>query len=563
MENNQETKIIETSAVVIEEEKRENVFKSAFKATSDFFKKFKSGKIKNQLLLKRGGYSLAITAIVLVGLIVFNLLVGALANRFNLEFDMTSNKKNSMSEENVEFIKNLDADVNVTVCGTEDDYAEYMQYYAQNYHNVTINSYAEFEYFLQTVNLIEKYPSYNDKIVVKYVDPQSTEFTAITSTYANYDLSYGDIIVTCNTKNGERVKVLHFDDIYVVTEDSSYAAYYGYPLYTLTANRLETALTSAISYVSSADTKKVAMLSGHSNNNYTDAYKALLTLNNYDITEISDKLVTSISNDFDAIIIAAPSVDFIGSELDVISAFLDNDGKLGKGLIFFADATCPAMPNLYSFLKQWGIEITEGILFETDSNYQVAGPSTIGSFPVEIKDDNITEEMLNMYAITNYNVPMKVCDASSYERQATALLQTTQTNVIAPLGADDAWAEYTNTDKQLFDTVIQSVESDHDSDNNLLTSYVMAFSSVEFVQSTWASYNQLCNQNIVMAATDRAAHVGDTSMTFTSKVIENESFADKITAESVKVINAIFMFIIPIIVIILGIVIFTRRRNAR
>lgn len=50
------------------------------------------------------------------------------------------------------------------------------------------------------------------------------------------------------------------------------------------------------------------------------------------------------------------------------------------------------------------------------------------------------------------------------------------------------------------------METARDNDGNTVTSYVMAFASVEYVQSTWASYNDLCNQNIVMAATDRATH---------------------------------------------------------
>lgn len=142
-------------------------------------------------------------------------------------------------------------------------------------------------------------------------------------------------------------------------------------------------------------------------------------------------------------------------------------------------------------------------------------------------------------------------------------MQTLDSAVIAPVGASSDWSDYTEDDTKQFDSVIQSVESDYDSDNNLLTSYVMAFSSVEYVQSTWASYSELCNQDIVMACTDRASHVGDTSMTFTSKVIENESFASSVTAGSSKAVNIIFMFVLPIAVIAVGIVIYVRRRNAR
>lgn len=556
--NNQNLEIIETSETV-EETTKENKFKKLLSSIASFFKKFKSGKIKNEALLRRGGYSLAITAIVLAGVIVFNWLVASLGDRFNLEFDMTADKKNSISEENVEYIKNLDADVNITICGNEDEYAEYMTYYAQNYYGVTISSSSETEYFSQTVNLINKYTDFNDRITVKYVDPQSTEFTAITTTYSAYKLAYGDMIVTSNAGGKERIKVLSFDDIYVISSSGSNSYYQSY---TLAANKLESALTSAIAYVTSADSKKVAVLSGHSQNNYTDAYAELLDANNYDITTISDKLITTISSEYDAIIISAPSIDFIGSELDVISNFLENDGKKGKGLIFFADATCPALPNFYAFLKQWGIEISEGILFETDPNYQSPDqPSTMIIQPATVEDEDILEN-LNI-AVANYTVPMKVCEDSSLQITATALMQTFESAVVAPIGASKTWAEYTDADKKQFDCVIQSVDSDFDSENNAITSYIMAFASVEFVQSEWASYEALSNQDIVMACTDRAAHVGDTSMTFTSKVITNESFATKVNASNTKLVAVVFMLIIPVVIIAAGIVVFVRRRNAR
>ena len=158
---------------------------------------------------------------------------------------------------------------------------------------------------------------------------------------------------------------------------------------------------------------------------------------------------------------------------------------------------------------------------------------------------------------------MKVCEDSSLQITATSLIQTLDSVVVAPIGAESTWADYTDDDKKQFDCVIQSVNSDYDSENNNITSYIMAFSSVEFVQSEWASYSQLSNQDIVMACTDRAAHVGDTSMTFTSKVITNESYSTEVNANNTKVVLVIFMFIIPIAVIVAGIVIFIRRRNAQ
>lgn len=560
--NNENIEIIETSAEATIETENKKSFKDLLSAIGKIFKNSKSGKIKNDALLKRGGYSLAISAFVLAALMLLNwVLMPALADRFHLEIDMTSNQKNSISQENIDYIKGVEDEVNITIIGAEKDFASIMAYYAQNYYGVVISSNSDIEYFEQTQTLISKYGEYNDKFNIKYIDQQSTEYAAITSSYPSYSFVHGDMIVQSSASGNKRTKILSFNDIYATSQDSS-SSYYGYTSYTLAANKLESVLTSAIAYVTSSDTKKVALLSGHSDNPYSSAYKDLLISNNYDMTEISDKLISELSSDYDAIIISAPTVDFIGTELDVISEFLDNGGKLGKGLIFFADAASPYLPNLYDFLEQWGIQIGEGIVFETyGSNHIANTPTAMGTYPTELEDDDITTNLT--YAITDYNVPMNVCEPANTYRKATALMQTLETTVVAPVGVASDWSNYTEDDMKQFDTVIQSVELDSDSENNELSSYVMAFSTVEFVQSTWASYSDLCNQDIVMAATDRAAHVGDTTITFTSKVIENESFASSVTAGSVKIINIIFMFIIPVAIVAVGVIVFVRRRNAR
>ena len=70
-------------------------------------------KLKNQLLLKRGGYSLAITALFLVAVIIINVLVGALANRFNLEYDLSTDKVSTMDEKNIEYIKDIKQNIKI------------------------------------------------------------------------------------------------------------------------------------------------------------------------------------------------------------------------------------------------------------------------------------------------------------------------------------------------------------------------------------------------------------------------------------------------------------------
>ena len=553
-ENKNLTPETEKTENTVKNEAGETSAKTEKKVKKEKVKKPK--KLKNQALWRKGSFSVAITAAVLAGIIIINVLVSALSNRFVLEFDMTAEKSNSISEENIDYLKELDTEVDIIVCATAEDYVGgYMKYYAQNY-SVTDDA---TDYYRQTIKLLDKYPAYNNKINLRYVDTQKSEFTEISSKYSNESLSYGDIIVAC-TKNGtERYKIIGFTDIYKLDEDSTYASY-GYTTNTVSGNNIETAVTSAIAYVTSNKTKKAALVTGHSKDDYTETYQTLLKDNNYEVTEISDSIIGSISNEYDAVIIAAPTTDFISSELDAISSFLENDGKLGKGLIFFADATAPYLTNLYDFLEQWGIAIEEGILFETNSqNYMPDDPMTLGSYPTS-SDNDITSGM-NL-CITGYNVPITAAFDTEGLITVTSLMSTPESVVAAPVGTSAGWTGADDYTKQSYSTAIQAEMLDYDDDNNEISSYVFAFSSVEFIQSAYNEQSSVSNKNITLAAAERAVGAEDTGVSFISKTITNESYSDSVTDSSAGIIRILFMFILPIASIVIGIYIFIRRKNA-
>jgi hypothetical protein len=54
--------------------------------------------------------------------------------------------------------------------------------------------------------------------------------------------------------------------------------------------------------------------------------------------------------------------------------FLINGGEYGKTLFYCADADQPPLPNLAVFLREWGVSVEDGSVFETDEsrvyNYQ-------------------------------------------------------------------------------------------------------------------------------------------------------------------------------------------------
>lgn len=523
--------------------------------TSKKPRKQRPKKLHNQMFLKRGSYSLGITAAVVAGIIVFNVLIGALADRFVLEFDMTTEKDNSISEENIEYIKSVEDEVEVIVCATEEEYTGgYMSYFAQSY-GVTEDA---SPYFIQTVNLIKRYNDYNNKIKVTFADTQSSEFTAISSKYANDSLSYGDIIVSASKNDVERHKIIGFSDIYNVYTDDTYAAY-GMSTGSVSSNKIETALTGAISYVLSSENKKIALLTGHSSSNITDSYVTLLNDNNYAVETVSDTLISSVSDEYDAIVLVAPTTDFLGSELDAIAKFLENDGKLNKGLVFFASTTSPYLPNLYDFLSQWGITVDEGVLFETDqNNFMPSTPTALGSYPSGAND--ITSSM-NL-CISDNNVPLSPAFEEENGIVVTSLMETPESTVAAPVGTTADWSGADNYEKQSFSTVIQAEKMTYDEDNNEIKNFVIAFSSVDFLYSDYSEMDSVSNKNISLAAAERAAIAESGGISFVSKTIKNESFATSVTESSANLIRVIFMIFLPVITIIASVYVYIKRRNA-
>lgn len=537
-------------------ETEETAVQEAPKKAEKIRKPKKEKLLKNEALFKKGSYSLALTAIVLAGILVVNILVSALNDRFVLEFDMTAEKENSISAENIDYIKSIENEVDVIVCATEETYISYMASMAEQTHGLTSDATTS-DYINQTLTLINKYGAYNKKIKVQFVDTQSSEFTAITSKYGTNNLEFGSIIVSVTKADGTlRYKKLGFKDIYALTEDDTYAAY-GMVTSKISGNNIETALTGAISYVLSDIDVKVAFLTGHSSNDLTASYKKLLTDNNYEVEIISDAVVNKIDEKFDMIVIPAPTKDFIESEITAMSAFLDNDGKLGKSMMVFADASTKYLPDFYSFLSEWGVAIGEGILYETDGNYHAAGDHTT----LISANTGKIEELADLeLCVTGYNVPMEPAFETEGSRTAVSVVETMETTTEAPKGVEE-WSGADSAGKSNYSTIIETTEMKY-IDNEPQESRVTVFSSPFFLSSEYNESASVANKDLTLAMADRASGAGNSDISFVSKTITNESFYESVTEGSANAIKVIFMFVLPLAVLAMGIVIFVKRRNA-
>lgn len=268
------------------------------------------------------------------GVFLVNVVALQLGERFGLSLDLTANAAYKIGEETKAVLRNLQKDVHMYVLGTPDRFQGSA-------------------YLVQAQRIMDQYPRYSNRVRLTYVDYVLDP--TFTSRYPNLSLSQGDILVEC----GDRVKQVRLADLFNYT-------YTPTGVLAVESSRAEEALTSAILYVTSDDHVRVAILKGNGTAD-KPAFTSLLTDNNYEVAEVNLSL-DELDSSYDLAVLLAPQVDLSEEAIRKLDAFLDNNGAYGKTLLYTADVTQPPLPNLEMFLKEWGVIVGDGAVFETTAS---------------------------------------------------------------------------------------------------------------------------------------------------------------------------------------------------
>ncbi len=519
----------------------------------------KIAKIKNQFLLKHGAYTAALIAIVLVAVVALNVLAVVIAQRFPTDIDLSATGENSISKENIEYIRDIEKDVTIVVCASEDGFVgQYMQAYAlQNYYTN-----ADPSFFSQTAKLLSLYNRYNDRITVRYADPDKASFNSVQQIVPENTLYYGDILVYCTFKDSSgkeqtNARVINFDDMYELYDEGG--ASYGMGYYVIASSKVETAVTSAIYSATSEKTNTIALLSGHSKDKAFDAIWANLSLNNYNIVEVKDTILTKIPEEADIVALVAPKKDLAASEIAVLEAFLENGGEKGKNLMVFCDGAKTGYENLYAFLAEWGAEIEEGkIVYETNESNQTFYSPTM-PFLKNNKSD-YTDSINNqdyMFAASDI-VPMRMAYTTFGNRVANKLISTYDSAVAAPMDADEGWEPSKDIKEESFAVAIYTHDTVYDADLGAKSSGVYVCASANFIAADWASYTDVGNMNSVISLLNNVCGRDTTEIAFQQKTVEQNTFLAP-SKSTVGTVRLIFVILMPIAIMASGIFVWIRR----
>lgn len=521
----------------------------------------KKEKLHSAFRLKYGSFATAITAIFLAAVILLNVAISVLNERFPMTIDMTGDGVYTVSADNAEFLKTIDYPVELKVLFTEEQYTGgYIAYY----HSVTDNSGGR--YYKQTVDLLKQYKKYNKNISLTFVDPYNdAEVSTIVQDYSEADLSvnYGDILVECYVDGKDKAPklgVIPFEDCYQLDSDQNASLYNdsSYESFTLNGNKVEQAVANGIFKTVNLTTVNVAMLTMNSTEEYITNFKDICKQNAFNIINVPVLGDADLSK-YDVMMICAPNADYTADEIKIIEKWLDNDGKKGKTVLFFASAGSPKLPNLYAFLEEWGIAVEQGErYYSKDSRYYSTDRTNIYLESCNT-EYTVTVDKQSYSFISNNMLPLSAVyeNEPNGSRSVTTLLQTMDTATYIKPDNDKSWSP-SGAGGQLPALMLSK---DADDGNG---SYVVAAASIDYLTNSHTvtktdngNYKLLINVLNATARSDEDVFVMET------KVVSDSSgaFTSSTTSAQSLIIGIVFIALIPAGLIVAAIAVYMRRKN--
>lgn len=481
-----------------------------------------------------GTMATVITAIVIAVVILINFVLTVVINKYPLSLDLTNNKDFNLSSDTINYLKKVKTPITIDVIDTLSDFQS--------------NTSSGYKY---VYNILKQYPQHNSNINVKYIN--LNENPTFKSQYSKESFSTGDILVV----NGSRYKHLTSSDYFETSTDSStYQT-------TITGNESEQALTSALLYVTNTNLPKVLFTTGHGEDQ-TDSttgtspisgYESLLTKNNYEVTAASI-ISGSIDSSYNMLVIVDPTVDFTSNEISAIDKFLQNGGKYGKGLMVYLSPSESTLPNLENYLSNyWGIKAGTGFVYDKTNNegqyYYPLGTNLDTTVFAKVS----TSIPLIMPAVR----PLTLNYTTRNDNTTSSLIKSYDSSCVwVPKNSKDTTFNPKDTDQKGPFTIMAMSTKTISGGENLLYSRVVVSGSNSMIDSSILGMSSFSNQEVALAAANYlGGYTPDVSIT--AKSFSTSTLT--ISTSQIYLFGMLFLVVLPLIVIVIGIVVWLRRRH--
>ena len=505
---------------------------------------FKSKKFKH------GGLSVLFTVIFIVAIVLVNVVFNLVLDRFDIKADLTDNAIFTLSEESEEYLKGVDKKISFYVTADED----------------TLKASGD-KLYLQVAEFLEKMTQLNGGFTLDYVnllsDPDFSKGYSET-------LSEGMIIV----KNGEndRYRILNMSDFlrYTLSDgksysysEASYYVYYGGMSVTGYSSIAEEEILSAVMSVSMDNPTKIAFSEGFGEGDST-ILSGIATKNAYEVTTVNIDKSEKIGEDIDVVVIYAPTSDYNVNAVNKIDEWLSNGGLYGKSLIYVAASTAVDTPNLDELLSEWGLSVGKGYVAQLDTDHAFYSGEVI---PL-LQDLELNTE-------SEYYKNMKLPDNSSlmgwrlrpvyslWDEKSnftnTVIASTYGENcVVFPFDADINTWKPKDSDYGSYNAIVEASKVRYDGTTPYY-SRIIAVGSDSIFMENFTGASNYSNAEVALSLFDTNSEGGMEKISVMEKSFTAETY--QLDSGKQLGIGLTFAVIIPVIIIVIGIVVWVRRRR--
>lgn len=466
-------------------------------------------------------FSTGMIAIVVALTVVVNLIASALPETYT-QIDATSQKLYSITKDTEKYLDTLKDDVTLYVMvnkNSKDDNVD---------------------------RTLQKYASASKHVKVKYVDPNVSPTFA--SKYTDNDVTSNSIIVVC----GDRSKVIDYNsDIYEYSYDSSYN-------YSVTGYDCEGQVTAAIQYVTSESTTNVYELTGHDESTLSGDFSEVFQKRFMNVGSLSLLTVDAIPEDCQAIFITAPQSDLSEDDLSKLSQYLGNGGKIYLSIDY---SKWNDLTNFKKLLSDNNIETTESLLAETDRSYYYQSPFYL------LPNVENTEVSSSVAGMTQVFVPYSVglTYTGEDDSNVTSFMTTSDTTIAkaaANIAAVQSQADAANIasvqdgDTQGQYSLGMMVTNENGGELCVLGSAMMCTDSANQIVS---GHNATLFNGIVNALVTTDDGNSDNAVVIAAKDYTVSNLT--VSANAMLVYGILWGIFMPIALIIIGIIVWARRRK--
>ena len=459
--------------------------------------------------IRRGVFNSSFVVIGLAIVVAVNVFANELPEKAK-SVDLTSQNLYTLTDDSVNLVKDLKQDVTLYVLSFEKSADDTVARTLSNYEDASSH------------------------IKVEYIDPAvSPNFYA---SYTDTAPSDGSIIVV----SGNTSKVVSSSDLYQYDID--------YSTYTQTKSAYdgEGQLTSAISYVTSEDLPKVYTITGHGETALDDTFKSALEKMNISVEDLTLLQEEAIPEDAAAVIINGPTSDFSADDATKISTYLAGGGKL---IVTTAYNKTEDTPNFDGILSAYDIQVTNGLVMDSDSSHYYQYPFYL--LP-DVASATQTSKVSN-YVFMPYAQALTNAGVHTDTITWTDLLTTSDNAYVKTDISNITTFEKESGDQSGKFTLAANVTDSESGADITVVASVLAFSND--ADSIVSGQNLALFKGIAstFASSDSAVSIDAKPYTYTTLSV-NQSVA--IMSETLLVM------VLPVALIVIGIVIWYRRRRA-